>query len=45
MKCLCSHGYFEEVGGFNTRVFRNNAMSEVLRAEHPQTLKDAIGFM
>ncbi|OJT07762.1 O-demethylpuromycin-O-methyltransferase [Trametes pubescens] len=45
MKCLCSHGYFEEVGGFNTRVFRNNAMSEVLRAEHPQTLKDAIGFI
>ncbi|KAI0823437.1 S-adenosyl-L-methionine-dependent methyltransferase [Trametes gibbosa] len=45
MKCLVSHGYFEEVGGFNARIFKNNAMSNVLRAGHPQSLKAAIGFI
>ncbi|KAI0635107.1 S-adenosyl-L-methionine-dependent methyltransferase [Trametes polyzona] len=45
MKCLVSHGYFEEIGGFNSRVFKNNAMSDVLRKDHPQTLKDAVGFI
>ncbi|KAH9852108.1 S-adenosyl-L-methionine-dependent methyltransferase [Lenzites betulinus] len=45
MKCLLSHGYFEEVGGFDSKLFKNNAMSDVLRAGHPQTLKAAIGFI
>lgn len=45
MSCLVAHGYFDEVGGFGSRTYRNNAMSDVLRADNSQTVKDAVGFV
>ena len=46
MNCMLMHGYFEEVEDFSdSRAFKNNAMSDVLRENHPQSLKAAIGFM
>lgn len=45
MGSLSRHGYFEEVGGFGAQVYRNNDFSDVLKAEHPESLKDAVGFM
>ncbi|TCD62094.1 hypothetical protein EIP91_007494 [Steccherinum ochraceum] len=45
LSCLLPRGYFEEVGGFGSQVYRNNTLSRILRAEDPQTLKDAIGFV
>ncbi|CDO74764.1 hypothetical protein BN946_scf185001.g12 [Trametes cinnabarina] len=46
MNCMHMHGYFEEVqGSGNSRAFRNNAMSDVLRETHPQSLRAAIGFI
>ncbi|KAH8079791.1 S-adenosyl-L-methionine-dependent methyltransferase [Cristinia sonorae] len=45
LSCLLPRGYFEEVGGFGSQVYRNNALSRVLQSDHPQTLKDAIGFV
>ena len=45
MSCLLGRGFFEEVGRFGSRVYKNNDLSEVLRAKHPKTLKSAVGFM
>lgn len=45
MSCLVAHGYFDEVGGFGSRTYRNNAMSDVLRSDNSQTVKDAVGFV
>jgi hypothetical protein len=45
LDCLTKHNYFEEVGGFGTRQYKNNDFSEILKAEHPETLKDAIELM
>ncbi|RDB19401.1 O-methyltransferase SfmM3 [Hypsizygus marmoreus] len=45
MSCLSKHGYFEEVGGFGTKIYRNNALSEILREGHPESVKDAVGFV
>ncbi|THH29959.1 hypothetical protein EUX98_g4226 [Antrodiella citrinella] len=45
LSCLLPRGYFDEVGGFGSQVYRNNELSRLLRADDPQTLKDAIGFV
>ncbi|KAG5636306.1 hypothetical protein H0H81_008477 [Sphagnurus paluster] len=45
MSCLTKHNYFEEVGGFGTQVYKNNHLSEVLKESHPESLKDAVGFV
>ncbi|KAJ2974320.1 hypothetical protein NUW54_g11911 [Trametes sanguinea] len=46
MNCMLMHGYFEEVkDSSDSRAFKNNAMSDVLRENHPQSLKAAIGFI
>ena len=45
MSCLSKHNYFDEVGGFGTRLYRNNHLSEILREGHPESVKDAVGFM
>ena len=45
MSLLVAHGYFDEVGGFGSRLYRNNAMSNVLRSDDSNTLKDAIGLV
>lgn len=44
MSCLLGRGYFEEVGYFGSRVYKNNEVSQVLREIHPSTLKSAIGL-
>jgi hypothetical protein len=45
MNCLLGRGYFEEVGGFDSRVYKNNELSSVLQANSPVSLKSAIGFV
>lgn len=45
MSCLAKHNYFEEVGGFGTQVYKNNYNSDILREGHPESVKDAVGFM
>lgn len=45
LSTLLKHNYFEEVGGFGARVYRNNELSNVLREDHPESVKDAVGFM
>jgi hypothetical protein len=45
MSCLSKHNYFDEIGGFGTRLYRNNHLSEILREDHPESVKDAVGFM
>lgn len=45
MSCVLGRGYFEEVGRFGSRVYKNNSMSEILREGDPSTLKSAIGLM
>jgi hypothetical protein len=45
MSCLSRHDYFEEVGGFGTRLYRNNHLSEILKDDHPESVKDAVGLM
>ncbi|KAG6847786.1 hypothetical protein H0H93_006002 [Arthromyces matolae] len=45
LSCLSKHNYFEEVGGFGSQVYRNNELSDLLREDHPQSLKDAVGFV
>ncbi|EKM53028.1 uncharacterized protein PHACADRAFT_259202 [Phanerochaete carnosa HHB-10118-sp] len=45
MSCLVAHGYFEEVDGFGSRVYKNNAMSNILRAHSDDTFCSAIGFV
>lgn len=45
MSCVLGRGYFEEVGGFGSRVYKNNLMSQILREDEPSTLKSAIGLM
>lgn len=44
MSCVMGRGYFQEVGGFGSRLYKNNELSEVLRADHSLTLKSAITF-
>lgn len=44
MACINAHGYFDEVNE-NSDVYRNNAMSEVLRSGGKDTIKEALGFM
>lgn len=45
MSCLTKHNYFEEVGGFGSQVYKNNDLSKLLKEGHPESLKDAVGFM
>ncbi|KAG6907938.1 hypothetical protein DXG01_006796 [Tephrocybe rancida] len=45
LSCLSKHNYFEEVGGFGAQVYKNNSLSEILREDHPESLKDAVGFV
>ncbi|KAL7284225.1 hypothetical protein ACG7TL_001507 [Trametes sanguinea] len=46
INCMLMHGYFEEVkDSSDSRAFKNNAQSDVLRENHPQSLKAAIGFI
>lgn len=45
MSCLIGRGYFHEVGRFGSHIYRNNEQSELLRENHPSSLKSAIGFM
>ncbi|KAJ3569699.1 hypothetical protein NP233_g4876 [Leucocoprinus birnbaumii] len=47
MSCLTRHGYFDEVSStaVDSPVYRNNALSSVLRKAHPSSLKDAVGFI
>jgi len=45
MSCVIGRGYFEEVGRFGSRIYKNNELSQILRENHPSTLKSAIGFM
>ncbi|KAG5643503.1 hypothetical protein DXG03_000744 [Asterophora parasitica] len=45
LSCLTKHNYFEEVGGFGTQVYKNNELSSLLREGHPQSVKDAVGFI
>jgi hypothetical protein len=44
MSCVVGRGFFEEIGGFGSRLYKNNELSAVLRADHPLTLKSAITF-
>jgi len=44
MSCLLKHGYFHEIGGFGAEVYANNDMSNVLRKEHPEIVKNTVGF-
>lgn len=44
MSCLLGRGYFEEVHGYGSRIYRNNALSAVLREDHPTSLKSAVGL-
>ncbi|KAG6811266.1 hypothetical protein H0H92_008259 [Tricholoma furcatifolium] len=41
LSSLSKHDYFEEVGGFGSKVYRNNELSEILREDHPESVKDA----
>lgn len=45
MSCLMGRGYFEEVGGFGSHIYRNNALSEILRKDGISGLKSGIGFL
>ncbi|EPQ59774.1 S-adenosyl-L-methionine-dependent methyltransferase [Gloeophyllum trabeum ATCC 11539] len=45
MSCLLGCGYFEEVGGFGAREYRNNAFSDILKRDHPSSMADAVGFV
>jgi hypothetical protein len=45
MSCLAKHAFFEEVGGFGAQVYKNNHHSEILREGHPESVKDAVGFV
>lgn len=45
MSCLLGRGYFEEVGGFESRVYKNNALSAILREGDTSSLRSAIGLM
>jgi hypothetical protein len=45
MSCVIGRGFFEEVGGFGSYIYKNNELSQILREGHPNTLKSAIGFM
>ncbi|KZT20604.1 S-adenosyl-L-methionine-dependent methyltransferase [Neolentinus lepideus HHB14362 ss-1] len=45
MSCLLGHGYFEEIGEFGSRMYRNNSFSNILRESHQTTMKDAVGFI
>ncbi|GJF00455.1 hypothetical protein PsYK624_167430 [Phanerochaete sordida] len=42
LRCVNALGYFEQVGGLGSPVFKNNEMSNILRQGHPHTLKDAV---
>ncbi|KAJ7210105.1 S-adenosyl-L-methionine-dependent methyltransferase [Mycena pura] len=41
MNCMSGRGYFEEDSGR----YRNNALSAVLREDHPSSMKSAVGFV
>ncbi|KAJ7766958.1 S-adenosyl-L-methionine-dependent methyltransferase [Mycena maculata] len=41
MNCMSGRGYFQEEDG----VYRNNALSAVLREDHPSSMKSAVGFV
>lgn len=45
MSCVVGLGYFDEIGGFGSRVYRNNELSNVLRADDPATMKCAVGLI
>ncbi|KAJ7141986.1 S-adenosyl-L-methionine-dependent methyltransferase [Mycena filopes] len=46
MNCLSGLGYFEfEEDASGAGRYRNNALSAVLREEHPNSMKSAIGFV
>ena len=45
MSCVIGRGYFEELGRFGSRVYKNNELSQVLREDNPYNLKSAIGLM
>ncbi|KAF8516483.1 hypothetical protein JB92DRAFT_2910214 [Gautieria morchelliformis] len=45
MSCVLGRGYFEEVGCFGSRVYKNNELSQILRETHPKSVKAAVGFI
>lgn len=45
MSCVIGRGYFEEVGRFGSRVYKNNELSQILREDNASNLKSAIGLM
>ena len=45
MNNVLGNGFFEEVGGFGTHVYKNNAQSYVLRTGHKDSMLEALGFM
>ncbi|KAF8516485.1 S-adenosyl-L-methionine-dependent methyltransferase [Gautieria morchelliformis] len=45
MSCVLGRGYFEEVGCFGSRVYKNNELSQILRETHPTSVKAAVGFI
>jgi len=44
MDCLIGRGYFEEIGQFGSRVYKNNHLSDLLREGDPCSLKAIIGL-
>jgi hypothetical protein len=45
MSCVIGRGYFEEVGRFGSHIYKNNELSQILRENHPSTLKSTVGFV
>jgi len=45
MNCVIGLGYFEEVGHFGSRTYRNNELSRVLAASSSLTMHSAVGFV
>lgn len=45
MSCVVGRGHFEEVGSFGSRLYKNNELSDILRSDHPLSLKSAVTFM
>lgn len=45
MNCVLGLGYFSEEGKPGASVYKNNALSDVLRDAHPTSMKSAVGFI
>ena len=45
MTCVIGLGYFQELGQFNSHVYKNNELSQMLRETHPSNLGKLIGLL